>query len=588
MRALSLFAVFAVAKALILCFHPVQLSPLLPLVVLGQDAAAAIVFAIIDWLLLRVAKGRPWPGWVLYACAVLYTAINVSVARVLATPLTWPMLRAARGTLADSIRHHLSPENLIWIGIVLAVAIAAPWALRKLPRNLVRAAGAAGGVLAVVGPVLSGRIETEGAERNALAVLVTSFSPRIESRALSGDWRESPFGSGEAEDLSRFRGKARGRNVVLVMLESTGSRSLKPYGALDDPMPELTRLAQEAWLFETTYCVYPESIKGLFSVLTSVYPALDTKPEVHGKVRMPSIATVLSRQGYRTGLFHSGRFMYLGMESIVRDRGFDVVEDAGDIGGDHNSSFGIDEPSAVRRVLEWIDSLPKASPFFAAYLPIAGHHPYETPRKGPFPDREEPDRYKNALHYSDEALAQLLDGLRRRGLHQNTIFLFAGDHGEAFNQHEGNYGHTFFVWEENVRVPCFLLAPGIIVEGLRVRRTASLIDAAPTILDLLGLEAPVNWQGRSLLDGSPRTALFFTDYSLALAGLRDGDWKAIHEIESGRTRLFDLRNDPHEREDVSSRNKERAEAYRRILLDWCGAQRARIAEWSGQVSGTTK
>ncbi len=580
MRALSLFGVFVVARALVISFHPVPFSPLLPLSLLAQDAATALVFAGIDWILCRIARGTSWPSWILYGGLSFYTAVNVGVARVLSTPLTWPMLRAARGTLGDSIRQQVIPENLCWISVVLLAAALLPWALWKTPRKVCWLAGTFGLALASVGPTLSARVDAGGADRNALAVLVTSFLPRIESKALAGDWRESPFGSAPAEDLSRLRGKARGRNIVLMMLESTGSRSLKPYGANDDPMPHLTHLANQALLFEAAYCVYPESIKGLFSVLTSLYPALDTKPEMHGNVNVPSIAAVLSRNGYKTGLFHSGRFMYLGMEAIVRDRGFEVVEDAGDIGGNHNSSFGIDEPSAVRRVLDWIDSLPSGSPFFATYLPVAGHHPYETPEKGPFPDREEPDRHKNALHYSDTALAQLLQGLQQRGLENNTVFLFAGDHGEAFNQHEGNYGHTFFIWEENVRVPCLVLASGIIEQGQRLGRIASLIDLAPTVLDLLGLEAPSEWQGRSLLHGPQRMALFLTDYSLALAGLRDGNWKAIHEIESGRTKLFDVHLDPAERVDLSARYPGKSEAYRKILLEWCKSQRAQITEWA--------
>ena len=46
-------------------------------------------------------------------------------------------------------------------------------------------------------------------------------------------------------------------------------------------------------------------------------------------------------------------------------------------------------------------------------------------------------------------------------------------------------------------------------------------------------------------------ALFCTDYSLGLLGLRDGRWKLIHELESGRSRLYDLEDDPEEREDLA-------------------------------------
>ena len=87
----------------------------------------------------------------------------------------------------------------------------------------------------------------------------------------------------------------------------------------------------------------------------------------------------LRETGYRTAIFHSGRFGYLGMAPMIEGRGFDVREDAGAIGGHVRSSFGVDEPSTVRRMLEWVDSLESRERFFLMYLPVAGHHPYATP-----------------------------------------------------------------------------------------------------------------------------------------------------------------------------------------------------------------
>src|SRR5207237_3039532 len=151
-------------------------------------------------------------------------------------------------------------------------------------------------------------------------------------------------------------------------------------------------------------------IKSFFGVQCALYPALDTPPETYGRDFGPALATVLRGGGYHTGLFHSGRFMYLGMDAALQNRGYHTLEDAGAIGGEHDSSFGIDEPSAVRRILRWIGDLPTGQPFLVSYLPVAGHQPYTTPERGPFQGTEDIDRYRNALHYADAALGQLLDG----------------------------------------------------------------------------------------------------------------------------------------------------------------------------------
>jgi arylsulfatase A-like enzyme len=432
--------------------------------------------------------------------------------------------------------------------------------------------------LILLGPLATSRIETIGLHRNAVAALATTALPRIASEHASDDWRASPFGASTGEDLSRFRGAAAGRNVVMILLESAGARYLRPYGAAADPMPNLSELAGQAILFENAYAVYPESIKALFSVLCGQYPAIDTETESYAKIGPLSIAAALAAAGYETALFHSGRFMYLGMDSIVADRGYRVLEDAGAIGGHHESSFGVDEPSTVRRILSWVDSLSGNQRFFLTYLPIAGHHPYDTPEPGPFPEREDFDRYLNALHYADASLGELVRGLRARGLAGNTLFVIFGDHGQAFGQHEGNYGHSLFLYEENIHVPYFVSASGLIQEQVRVTRPASLIDTTPTILDLLGLPLAESYQGRSLLEAGNRMALFYTDYSLSFLGLRDGCWKFIHELESGRSKLFDLCQDAGERNDVAPRHPERIAAYRSHLRRWSAAQKALITQ----------
>src|SRR6185295_1965009 len=218
----------------------------------------------------------------------------------------------------------------------------------------------------------------------------------------------------------------------------------------------------------------------------------------------------------RTALIHSGRFVYLGMRGVVEDRGFDKLMDAGDIGGKYASSFGVDEPSSVKSSLAFIDSLAKGERFFLMYLPIAGHHPYHSPGEGPRPfgEKKEIDAYASDLYRSDMALGQLIDGIAARGKERETLWVFVGDHGEAFHQHQGNFAHALFIYEENVHVPLLVMAPGLIEEPIRAPQVGSVIDIAPTLLDLVGLPSERAYQGRSLLSGEPGVARFHADQVL--------------------------------------------------------------------------
>ena len=604
MRAASLLGVLVGAKALTLAGSNMPWSIWTPIAFLWQDLAFVLCFGTLDWLLVRPpGKGRAeavdamgvrrdggggasrralrsGAMWALYALAVLYVAINIPIARAVSSPLTWPMLRAADGELADSVAHYATAQNLSMLACVLTLAAALPFVFRRVPRRVLITAAAMSLPLIALGPFAIQNLDTRGRHRNVLFTLAATAFPRVRAEWTRADWRASPLPPASASSspsLGDYRGAAKGQNVVLVILESVGASYLAPYGAARDPMPNLSKLATRSVLFENAYVTYPESIKGLVSILSSVCPAIDTTAEHYGTVKGRSLGGELSAAGYRTGLFHSGRFMYLGMESVIRNRGYDDLRDAGDISGEHHSSFGVDEPSTVRHMFSWIDELPDDQAFFVTYMPVAGHHPYDTPEPGPYPEDNELDRYHNALRYADQAIGQLVAGLRKRQLDDNTLVVVVGDHGQAFGQHEDNYGHTFFVYEENVRVPLLIAAPSRATQ-VRVRRVVSVLDVAPTVLQLLGRSVPPEFQGASLLEAHPRMALFFTDYSLGLLGLRDGHWKFIHELESGRSKLFNLESDPHERTDLAASSKTRVAAYRDHLLRWSAAQRALILE----------
>lgn len=575
-RSASLLLVFVLAKTVVLSGHIAPATGWSLVAYLWQDVMIALVYGAFDLALHKI--GAPTQiAWAMYWAATIYAAINIPVGRVLSTPLTRPMLRAARGPLADSMRAYLTALNILLVVFIVAAAVVLPWLVRRVPPQFARWVVVCALIVVLLGPAASSRTDTRGMDRNVVVALIGSASPRLLPSAGASDWRQSRFDADGTEDLSRFSGAAQGVNLVMVSLESTAAQYLSLYGGAYEVMPNLSALARKALVFENAYSVYPESIKGLFSVLCSTFPAFDSKPEEYANLECHSVASVLGGAGYRTAMFHSGRFGYLGMESIIHHRGYQTLEDAGDIAGNHNSSFGVDEPATVARMLSWIDALPHGQHFFLTYLPIAGHHPYATPEPGPFEGTADIDQYRNALHYGDVSLGALIEGLRARGLEKNTVWVIYGDHGEAFRQHEGNFGHTFFLYDENIHVPFLIAAPGLMHGQERVRKVVSLVDTAPTILDLIGVAPPKNYQGRTMLDSAPRMALFFADYSLGLLGLRDGRWKFIYEIGSGRARLFDMERDPREMLDVSVREPTRVSWYDQVVRGWSGAQKSYIA-----------
>ncbi len=127
------------------------------------------------------------------------------------------------------------------------------------------------------------------------------------------------------------------------------------------------------------------------------------------------------------------------------------------------------------------------------------------------------DPYRNecAAHYFgliemvDQQIGRIMDALRKNGLEKNTVVIFTADHGEALGDH-GMWGKGPYHIDSVIRVPFLVSAPGYFKGGRKFTQVISLLDLAPTIFDLVGInyappiaeapKAPAALPGRSLLE----------------------------------------------------------------------------------------
>lgn len=384
-------------------------------------------------------------------------------------------------------------------------------------------------------------------------------------------------------------------NVLLVVLESVGALNLLGSDGKPDPSvtPVMARLGESAVSFPELSVVFPGTVRSHIAMQTggrhltqgNVYEMLS-----HA-FKGPLIAGQFRDAGYRTGLFSSERLDGEAMEQFVDRAGYDIAHEFGrDLAGHVRknvlNSWGSREEYTISRIEQWLDAQPRDSaPFFLTYLTVATHHPYSVPPGFPirFPGDNDAARYRNALHYSDVALGQLLDGLKARGLLDNTIIVVTGDHGQAFGDiHRGNYTHKFFLYEENVRSFLLLSHPAI-GESVVSRRVATSGDLFPTIANAAGLPLP-KVPGLNLLQPElPARMVFFHKSALPeLWGLRDGPWKFIQNIRSGAAELYDLANDPREQTNVASAHPDKVKHYGEACETWYIRQ---DEEFAGRLDG---
>ena len=107
---------------------------------------------------------------------------------------------------------------------------------------------------------------------------------------------------------------------------------------------------------------------------------------------------------------------------------------------------------------------------------------------------------------STTQLGRLFAGLRARGLDDETLVVVTGDHGEAFGDPARDLGPRLPAVRRGRPRPARALEPGAVPAGAARRHGGGHVDVAPTVLDLLGVAAPAEWEGRSLFAVRPPAA----------------------------------------------------------------------------------
>ncbi len=209
-------------------------------------------------------------------------------------------------------------------------------------------------------------------------------------------------------------------------------------------------------------------------------------------------------------------------------------------------------------------------PFFAYVHFMDPHSPYLPHEGRPHFGTQPRDYYLQEVHYTDEWAGKLVDWSLEQPWGPRTTVIVTADHGESFGEH-GHLKHGYELWEELVRVPWVIAAPG--APPRVVDEPRGHIDLAPTVLDLMGAPVDPPLRGVSLVSelfGAAPAArpvvldLPRDDLQDRRRALIDGREKII-EVGDGKAHLlYDVVADPRERRDLS-KDRERVSRMKRRL-----------------------
>jgi len=351
--------------------------------------------------------------------------------------------------------------------------------------------------------------------------------------ALAGCGRDHEISSGE------FRGAP----VILISIDTLRSDRLPVYGYANIKTPVIDALAADGIVFERAYSNVPLTLPSHTSILTGLLPpehGVRNNVGFHYDVtKHPAITTALRNANYKAAAAVSA---YVLRGNTGLSDAFDFYDDA--IGAEAGVATGrLQRPGTVTLNVaqQWIDRN-AADPFFLLFHIFEPHSPHV-------------GSYDDEVVAADVITGKLFEYLKAKGLYDKSVIILLSDHGEGLGDH-GEEEHGVFLYREALQVPLIVKLPGSVRRGERVATLASLIDVAPTIAFLAGVDHS-SGKGINLFDPdalAKRRAIYsetlYPRIHLGWSELRSLVDSQHHYIEAPKPELYDLGADAAERSNV--------------------------------------
>ncbi len=317
-----------------------------------------------------------------------------------------------------------------------------------------------------------------------------------------------------------------GKKVIVLSIDTLRADMLNCYGGNSHVMPTLDALAATGMVFRNAIAPMGTTFPSHSSMFTGLYPRVhgvrwngDSLSDEH-----TTLAEILSANGWITGAFVSYKAM---LSKGGLDQGFQRLSDPRSARG----AKGIRSGREVNDLaLGFLDEVLEKSPEKDVFLWLhyfEAHSPYPLTDyakksfgdyQGPMDDGAEVSEmidlnrsanpsaedfaafralYEGRVLEADKLVKDLVDGLKERGVFEETIIVVVGDHGQLLGEHQ-MVGHGPLLWQKVLDVPFIVINPYSPHAGEEITRVG-VIDLTPTVLEMLGFEPVEGMQGRSLL-----------------------------------------------------------------------------------------
>lgn len=294
-------------------------------------------------------------------------------------------------------------------------------------------------------------------------------------------------------------------NIILIITESLTAKAVEATGGRSDIMPCLNQLVKEGVIFNQVYASSDRTDKGLAAVLAG-YPSLPgSSPLKYQKLteKLTFIPNKLNAAGYRSEFFYGGTLEFANYRSFLVQAGFDkMVSDRDFPASDLKSKWGAFDHVVFNKFLT--DTPDDDKNFFKTILTLTSHEPFETPVEPVFAGSSDETKYLNSLHYTDQAIGNLIKVAKTRKWWNNTLVIIIADHGNRMP------GNSEITEKSKYHIPMIWLGGALKVNDTVIDKLASQTDVAATILAQLQLNADGLNFSRNILSSGFTPYSFFT------------------------------------------------------------------------------
>ncbi len=370
-------------------------------------------------------------------------------------------------------------------------------------------------------------------------------------------------------------GTTKGKNVIVVVVESTAFERTPLGGDKRSNLLFLTDLSKKSISFVSHRTVFPATTRSILSLFCSndVGSGYESITKTDIPFDCSSVFDIFKKNGYVTSFFSPVLLDFDNFESTELLKRIDHIFEPSEIirNRTFKRKFGtetaIEEEIVQEDFFRHIqDVKSQEKPFFALYFPYWTHAPYEVP----FEDTSKLnslERYYKSQEYMNTKMNEFLDRLEKENILENSIVIFTSDHGEAFGRKVGNFIHANYLWDENLHIPFLIYAKGITDNAPQtVTNPTTVMDVAPTVAKLAGIEPDSSWIGNNMFDGITKPVFIYTRAMNLHSGILDGNRKFFFNHLTGKNYYFDLRNDPLEEHNlVDTLDEERLESLIKFI-----------------------